>query len=53
MTPYPGAIKGTPQPVKPLREEDYDRLRELCQHPQKHVAEQAERILRYLREAGL
>ena len=51
---YSGYLtRGPVQPVPEVKPEAIDRLEELARHPDRLVAEQAERILRWIREAGL
>lgn len=51
---FSGTVTRVPaQPVPEVTEEKIDRLEALAEHPDKLVAEQAERILQWIREAGL
>lgn len=51
---FSGTITRLPaQPVPEVKPEALDRLEELARHPDRLVAEQAERILKWIREAGL
>ena len=51
---YSGTVTRVPaQPVPEVKPEALDRLEELARHPDRLVAEQAERILKWIREAGL
>jgi len=51
---FSGTITRMPvQPEPEVTPESIDRLEDLAKHPDKMVAEQAERILRWIREAGL
>jgi len=51
---YEGMVtRVTAPPVPEVKPEAIDRLEELARHPDRLVAEQAERILRWIREAGL
>ena len=51
---YEGMVTRVPaSPVPEVKPKDIDRLEELARHPDRLVAEQAERILKWIREAGL
>ena len=54
MRSFDGTITRVPaQPVPEVTEEKIDRLKALAEHPDKLVREPAEKILRWIREAGL
>jgi len=51
---FSGTITRRPvQPVLEVTPETIDRLEALAEHPDRLVAEQAEKILQWIREAGL